>query len=87
MAGEVLPARINFSMCALGAKLLFFGGEAERGVALSDLHVVDLSHPTPFWQKLTLPKGAPLPAGRWGHSLRTVSVRAPALPPHSATRV
>jgi hypothetical protein len=76
VAGEVLPERINFSMCALGTKLLFFGGEAERGVALSDLHVVDLSHPTPFWQKLTLPKGAPQPAGRWGHTLRTVSVRA-----------
>jgi hypothetical protein len=71
----VLPARINFSMCAVGAKLLLFGGEAERSVALADTHMVDLSQPLPFWQKLTLPPDAAQPAGRWGHSLRAVAVR------------
>lgn len=60
------PSRCNFSACAVGNKLVLFGGEGVNMQPMNDTFVLDLGVAHPEWQYVKV--NSP-PPGRWGHTL------------------
>nr|AML76532.1 putative LOV domain-containing protein [Anthoceros agrestis] len=70
VGGAVEPSRCNFSACAVGNKLVLFGGEGANMQPMNDTFVLDFSVPHPEWIRIEV--GSP-PPGRWGHTLSCVN--------------
>ncbi|BBN05584.1 protein MpFKF [Marchantia polymorpha subsp. ruderalis] len=66
VGGAVEPSRCNFSACAVGNKLVLFGGEGVNMQPMNDTFVLDLSVKHPAWQHVNVKSPPP---GRWGHTL------------------
>nr|AML79421.1 putative LOV domain-containing protein [Pallavicinia lyellii] len=66
VGGAVEPSRCNFSACAVGNKLVLFGGEGVNMQPMNDTFVLDLSEAHPEWQYVKVNRAPP---GRWGHTL------------------
>ena len=73
VGGAVEPSRCNFSSCAVGTKILIFGGDHGQH-ALNDTYVLDLSRAEgeggARWERLFCRNPPP---GRFGHTLRKVN--------------
>ena len=65
VGGRILPERTNFALCAMGSKIILFGGEGRNSEALNDLFVLDFLSPNPCWRRV---EGRNPPQGRWGHT-------------------
>ncbi|KAL8037193.1 hypothetical protein ABFX02_11G024000 [Erythranthe guttata] len=70
VGGAVEPSRCNFSACAVGNRVVLFGGEGVNMQPMNDTFVLDLSSSNPEWQNFKV--GSP-PPGRWGHTLSCVN--------------
>eukprot|EP00237_Pycnococcus_provasolii_P000146 CAMPEP_0119191264 /NCGR_PEP_ID=MMETSP1316-20130426/2111_1 /TAXON_ID=41880 /ORGANISM="Pycnococcus provasolii, Strain RCC2336" /LENGTH=1079 /DNA_ID=CAMNT_0007186267 /DNA_START=402 /DNA_END=3641 /DNA_ORIENTATION=+ len=68
--GAVMPARCNFSACAVGMAIVIFGGEGQDTTPLGDVYLLDMAAPNPCWERVITPTDMPSPPGRWGHTLR-----------------
>eukprot|EP01018_Ginkgo_biloba_P007333 Gb_20542 [translate_table: standard] len=66
VGGAVEPSRCNFSACAVGNRLVLFGGEGVNMQPMNDTFVLDLSAAHPEWRHV---KVSSPPPGRWGHTL------------------
>nr|AML78072.1 putative LOV domain-containing protein [Myristica fragrans] len=66
VGGAVEPSRCNFSACAVGNRLVLFGGEGVNMQPMDDTFVLNLDATNPEWQRV---KVASSPPGRWGHTL------------------
>ncbi|KAL3692360.1 hypothetical protein R1sor_006011 [Riccia sorocarpa] len=66
VGGAVEPSRCNFSACAVGNRLVLFGGEGVNMQPMNDTFVLDLSVKNPAWQHVNVKSPPP---GRWGHTL------------------
>nr|AML76991.1 putative LOV domain-containing protein [Thyrsopteris elegans] len=66
VGGSVEPSRCNFSACAVGSKVVLFGGEGVNMQPMNDTFVLDLSVSHPEWRNVQV--NSP-PPGRWGHTL------------------
>nr|AML78547.1 putative LOV domain-containing protein [Podocarpus coriaceus] len=66
VGGAVEPSRCNFSACAVGNRLVLFGGEGVNMQPMNDTFVLDLSAANPEWRHV---KVSSPPPGRWGHTL------------------
>nr|AML77628.1 putative LOV domain-containing protein [Stangeria eriopus] len=66
VGGAVEPSRCNFSACAVGNRLVLFGGEGVDMQPMNDTFVLDLSVSNPEWRHV---KVSSPPPGRWGHTL------------------
>nr|AML76579.1 putative LOV domain-containing protein [Equisetum diffusum] len=66
VGGAVEPSRCNFSACAVGSKVVLFGGEGVNMQPMNDTFVLDLSVAQPEWQHVHVSSPPP---GRWGHTL------------------
>nr|AML78405.1 putative LOV domain-containing protein [Coleochaete irregularis] len=64
--GSVEPSRCNFSACAVGNKVVLFGGEGVNMQPMNDTFVLDLGEPRPTWRHVDV---SAAPPGRWGHTL------------------
>nr|AML78963.1 putative LOV domain-containing protein [Stemona tuberosa] len=64
--GGVEPSRCNFSACAVGNRLVLFGGEGINMQPMDDTFVLNLEAANPEWH---LVKVTSSPPGRWGHTL------------------
>ncbi|XP_072972236.1 adagio-like protein 3 [Typha angustifolia] len=64
--GRVEPSRCNFSACAVGNRLVLFGGEGINMQPMDDTFVLNLESAHPEWRRV---KVASSPPGRWGHTL------------------
>nr|AML79122.1 putative LOV domain-containing protein [Cosmarium subtumidum] len=64
--GAVEPSRCNFSACAVGNKLVLFGGEGANMQPMNDTFVLDLGVESPEWRHVQVNSAPP---GRWGHTL------------------
>ncbi|KAL8041063.1 hypothetical protein ABFX02_10G141200 [Erythranthe guttata] len=70
VGGAVEPSRCNFSACAVGNRVVVFGGEGVNMQPMNDTFVLDLNSSNPEWQHVKV--GSP-PPGRWGHTLSSMS--------------
>ncbi|XP_023761145.1 adagio protein 1 [Lactuca sativa] len=70
VGGAVEPSRCNFSSCAVGNRVVLFGGEGVNMQPMNDTFVLDLNSSKPEWQHIKV--GSP-PPGRWGHTLSCVN--------------
>nr|AML76984.1 putative LOV domain-containing protein [Eschscholzia californica] len=70
IGGVVEPSRCNFSACAVGNRVVLFGGEGVNMQPMNDTFVLDLSDSNPEWQHV---KVSSPPPGRWGHPLSCVN--------------
>ncbi|XP_022886133.1 adagio protein 1-like isoform X2 [Olea europaea var. sylvestris] len=70
VGGIVEPSRCNFSACAVGNRVVLFGGEGVNMQPMNDTFVLDLNSSNPEWQHVIV--GSP-PPGRWGHTLSCVN--------------
>ncbi|KAF5802651.1 putative PAS domain, F-box domain, galactose oxidase/kelch, beta-propeller, PAS domain superfamily [Helianthus annuus] len=70
IGGAVEPSRCNFSACAVGNRVVLFGGEGVNMQPMNDTFVLDLNSSKPEWQHIKV--GSP-PPGRWGHTLSCVN--------------
>ncbi|CAA0839422.1 Adagio protein 1 [Striga hermonthica] len=70
VGGAVEPSRCNFSACAVGNRVVLFGGEGVNMQPMNDTFVLDLNSSNPEWQHVKV--GSP-PPGRWGHTLSCVN--------------
>nr|AML77290.1 putative LOV domain-containing protein [Acmopyle pancheri] len=70
VGGSVEPSCCNFSVCAVGSKVVLFGGEGVNMQPMNDTFVVDLSEDHPEWRYVNV--NSP-PPGRWGHTLSCLS--------------
>lgn len=70
VGGLIRPTRTNFSLCAMGSKIILFGGEGSDGTAFNCLYVLDFLAQAPCWTKV--PEHSPPPAGRWGHTFNRI---------------
>lgn len=70
VGGAVEPSRCNFSACAVGNRVVLFGGEGVNMQPLNDTFVLDLNSSHPEWQHV---KVSSPPPGRWGHTLSCVN--------------
>ncbi|CAI9754767.1 unnamed protein product [Fraxinus pennsylvanica] len=70
VGGTVEPSRCNFSACAVGNRVVLFGGEGVNMQPMNDTFVLDLNSSNPEWQHVVV--GSP-PPGRWGHTLSCVN--------------
>nr|AML78782.1 putative LOV domain-containing protein [Loropetalum chinense] len=70
VGGFVEPSRCNFSACAVGNRVVLFGGEGVNMQPMNDTFVLDLNCRNPEWQHV---KVSSPPPGRWGHSLSCVN--------------
>ncbi|CAM9001117.1 unnamed protein product [Rhodiola kirilowii] len=70
VGGAVEPSRCNFSACAVGNKVVLFGGEGVNMQPMNDTFVLDLNSSKPAWQHMQV--NSP-PPGRWGHTLSCVN--------------
>nr|AML78889.1 putative LOV domain-containing protein [Osmunda sp. BC-2016] len=66
VGGAVEPSRCNFSACAVGSKVVLFGGEGANMQPMNDTFVLDLGTAHPEWQHVQVSSPPP---GRWGHTL------------------
>ncbi|KAL5974019.1 adenosine kinase [Asimina triloba] len=66
VGGAVEPSRCNFSACAVGNRVVLFGGEGVNMQPMNDTFVLDLNASKPEWQHV---KVSSPPPGRWGHTL------------------
>ncbi|KAJ7525339.1 hypothetical protein O6H91_17G046200 [Diphasiastrum complanatum] len=66
VGGTIEPSRCNFSACAVGNKLVLFGGEGVNMQPMNDTFVLDLSVACPEWRHVDVGYAPP---GRWGHTL------------------
>nr|AML76498.1 putative LOV domain-containing protein [Adiantum raddianum] len=70
VGGSVEPSRCNFSACAVGNKVVLFGGEGVNMQPMNDTFVLDLSVSHPAWQNVAVSSPPP---GRWGHTLSSLN--------------
>ncbi|XP_010483248.1 PREDICTED: adagio protein 1 isoform X1 [Camelina sativa] len=70
VGGAVEPSRCNFSACAVGNRVVLFGGEGVNMQPMNDTFVLDLNSDYPEWQHV---KVSSPPPGRWGHTLSCVN--------------
>ncbi|KAL4564318.1 hypothetical protein LXL04_028378 [Taraxacum kok-saghyz] len=70
VTGAVEPSRCNFSACAVGNRVVLFGGEGVNMQPMNDTFVLDLNSSKPEWEHVKV--GSP-PPGRWGHTLSCVN--------------
>ncbi|KAI3446631.1 hypothetical protein Pfo_003296 [Paulownia fortunei] len=70
VGGAVEPSRCNFSACAVGNRVVLFGGEGVNMQPMNDTFVLDLNSTKPEWQHV---KVSSPPPGRWGHTLSCVN--------------
>ncbi|KAJ4959035.1 hypothetical protein NE237_026146 [Protea cynaroides] len=70
VGGSVEPSRCNFSACAVGNRIVLFGGEGVNMQPMNDTFVLDLNSPNPEWRYV---KVSSPPPGRWGHTLSCVN--------------
>nr|AML78906.1 putative LOV domain-containing protein [Pulsatilla vulgaris] len=70
VAGAVEPSRCNFSACAVGNRVVLFGGEGVNMQPMNDTFVLDLNASNPEWRHF---KVSSPPPGRWGHTLSCVN--------------
>ncbi|OIW21184.1 hypothetical protein TanjilG_30542 [Lupinus angustifolius] len=70
VGGVVEPSRCKFSACAVGNRVVLFGGEGVNMQPMNDTFVLDLNSSNPEWQHVQV--GSP-PPGRWGHTLSCVN--------------
>ncbi|XP_078429479.1 flavin-binding, kelch repeat, f box 1 isoform X2 [Wolffia australiana] len=66
IGGRIEPSRCNFSACAVGNRVVLFGGEGINMQPMNDTYVLNLEAASPEWRQV---KVASSPPGRWGHSL------------------
>nr|BDI21197.1 clock-associated PAS protein ZTL [Lemna minor] len=66
VGGAVEPSRCNFSACAVGNRVVLFGGEGVNMQPMNDTFVLDLNMSQPEWRHVKV--NSP-PPGRWGHTL------------------
>ncbi|KAH7365543.1 hypothetical protein KP509_18G033900 [Ceratopteris richardii] len=66
VGGSIEPSRCNFSACAVGSKVVLFGGEGVNMQPMNDTFVLDLSASHPEWRHVQVSSPPP---GRWGHTL------------------
>nr|AML79091.1 putative LOV domain-containing protein [Cassytha filiformis] len=66
VGGAVEPSRCNFSACAVGNRVVLFGGEGVNMQPMNDTFVLDLNASKPEWRHV---KVSSAPPGRWGHTL------------------
>nr|AML78598.1 putative LOV domain-containing protein [Vittaria lineata] len=66
VGGAVEPSRCNFSACAVGNRLVLFGGEGINMQPMNDTFVLDLGAASPEWKHVHVSSPPP---GRWGHTL------------------
>ncbi|KAF3786496.1 Adagio protein 1 [Nymphaea thermarum] len=66
VGGAVEPFRCNFSACAVGNRLVLFGGEGVNMQPMNDTFVLDLNSSSPEWRHV---KVSSPPPGRWGHTV------------------
>ncbi|MQM09378.1 hypothetical protein Taro_042246 [Colocasia esculenta] len=66
VGGAVEPSRCNFSACAVGNRVVLFGGEGVNMQPMNDTFVLDLGASKPEWRHV---KVSSPPPGRWGHTL------------------
>uniref|UniRef100_A0A0E0J2Y3 PAS domain-containing protein n=1 Tax=Oryza nivara TaxID=4536 RepID=A0A0E0J2Y3_ORYNI len=66
VGGRVEPSRCNFSACAVGNRLVLFGGEGVNMQPMDDTFVLNLESAKPEWRRV---KVSASPPGRWGHTL------------------
>lgn len=66
VGGRVEPSRCNFSACAVGNRLVLFGGEGVDMQPMDDTFVLNLESANPEWRRV---KVSASPPGRWGHTL------------------
>ncbi|PKU74548.1 adagio-like protein 1 isoform X1 [Dendrobium catenatum] len=66
VGGAVEPSRCNFSACAVGNRVVLFGGEGVNMQPMNDTFVLDLNSSNPEWRQV---KVSSPPPGRWGHTL------------------
>nr|AML77835.1 putative LOV domain-containing protein [Dipteris conjugata] len=66
VGGAVEPSRCNFSACAVGNRLVLFGGEGINMQPMNDTFVLDLGAACPEWRHIQVSSPPP---GRWGHTL------------------
>ncbi|KAH7679819.1 flavin-binding kelch repeat F-box protein 1 [Dioscorea alata] len=66
VGGRVEPSRCNFSACAVGNRLVLFGGEGINMQPMDDTFVLNLESANPEWHRVQV---ASSPPGRWGHTL------------------
>nr|BAP76059.1 ZTL-like [Cryptomeria japonica] len=70
VGGSVEPSCINFSVCAVGSKVVLFGGEGVNMQPVNDTFVLDLNEDCPEWTHINVNSAPP---GRWGHTLSGLS--------------
>ncbi|XP_073289586.1 adagio protein 1-like [Primulina huaijiensis] len=70
VGGAVEPSRCNFSACAVGNRVVLFGGEGVNMQPMNDTFVLDLNSSNPEWKYV---KVSSPPPGRWGHTLSCVN--------------
>ncbi|KAJ6837159.1 adagio-like protein 1 [Iris pallida] len=66
VGGVVEPSRCNFSACAVGNRVVLFGGEGINMQPMNDTFVLDLNSREPEWRHVNVSSPPP---GRWGHTL------------------
>nr|AML76570.1 putative LOV domain-containing protein [Posidonia australis] len=66
VGGAVEPSRCNFGACAVGSRVVLFGGEGVNMQPMNDTFVLDLSASKPEWRHVNVSSPPP---GRWGHTL------------------
>nr|AML79068.1 putative LOV domain-containing protein [Ludovia sp. BC-2016] len=66
VGGAVEPSRCNFSACAVGNRVVLFGGEGVNMQPMNDTFVLDLNASNPEWRHVQVSSPPP---GRWGHTL------------------
>ncbi|KAK1263919.1 Adagio protein 3 [Acorus gramineus] len=66
VGGTIEPSRCNFSACAVGNRLVLFGGEGVNMQPMDDTFILNLDDMNPEWHRV---KVASSPPGRWGHTL------------------
>nr|AML78645.1 putative LOV domain-containing protein [Miconia bicolor] len=70
VGGAVEPSRCNFSACAVGNRVVLFGGEGVNMQPMNDTFVLDLNASNPEWRHVQVSSPPP---GRWGHTLSCVN--------------
>ncbi|KAM0961082.1 hypothetical protein ACFX2I_020401 [Malus domestica] len=66
VGGAVEPSRCNFGACAVGNRLVLFGGEGVDMQPMNDTFVLNLDAANPEWCRVRVKSSPP---GRWGHTL------------------
>ncbi|VFQ77408.1 unnamed protein product [Cuscuta campestris] len=70
VGGTIEPSRCNFSACAVGNRVVLFGGEGVNMEPMNDTFVLDLNSTSPEWKHVIVSSPPP---GRWGHTLSCVN--------------